>query len=142
MNPSEYRGPILISVAMLFLHYSFLINILRKKVKLHKKYKTEGKKFDRYLSGDREMLAADRIQLNLLEHMPLFLTLLWLVAVFDNVGNATSAGTIYLASRILYPFLMKQRLGREIPLRILISTMIGYGVNIYFAVRLVILAIE
>lgn len=141
MSALTFKGPILITVGMLALYYCFLMNILRTRIRLHKKYKAENKKFDRYLSGDREMLAADRIQLNLLEHMPLFLTLLWLVAIFDTVENATCAGSIYLASRILYPFLMKQRLGREIPGRILLSTMIGYGVNIYFAVRLVTLVI-
>jgi uncharacterized membrane protein YecN with MAPEG domain len=141
MNPSEYQGPILITIAMLLLHYFFLVNILKTRIKLHKKYRSEGIKFDRYLSGDREMLAADRIQLNLLEHMPLFLTLMWLVAVFEKVENATCAGTIYLASRILYPFLMKKKLGREIPKKIFISTMIGYGVNLYFAIRLLLILI-
>ena len=137
MTAVEFKGPILITVGMLLLYYAFLMNILRTRLRLHKKYQKEGKKFDRYLSGDREMLAADRIQLNLLEHMPLFLTLLWLTALFDNVENATCGGTIYLISRVVYPFLMKQKLGREVPGRILLSTVFGYGVNIYFAVRLV-----
>ena len=109
MSAVEFKGPILITVGMLLLYYAFLMNILKTRVKLHKNIK-EGKKFDRYLSGDREMLAADRIQLNLLEHMPLFLTLLWLTALFDNVENATCGGTIYLISRVVYPFLMKQNL--------------------------------
>ena len=137
MSAVEFKGPILITVGILLLYYAFLMNILRTRVRLHKKYRREGKKFDRYFSGDREMLAADRIQLNLLEHMPLFLTLLWLTAVFDSVDNATCGGRVYLVTRTVYPFLMKQKLGREIPKRILLSTFFGYAANIYFAVRLI-----
>jgi hypothetical protein len=137
MSAVEFKGPIIITLGMLLIYYAFLMNILRTKVRLHKKYQREGKKFDRYLSGDREMLAADRIQLNLLEHMPLFLALLWLTAVFDSVENATCAGTIYLISKTLYPFLMKKKLGREITPIVLLSTIPGYGVNIYLAVRIV-----
>ena len=61
-----YKYPIIITVAYCLVYYGFLLNIARTRISLHKKYNKEGKKFDRYFGQDRNMLAADRIQLNML----------------------------------------------------------------------------
>ncbi|MFT6233578.1 MAG: hypothetical protein ACJAZO_004099, partial [Myxococcota bacterium] len=53
----------------------FQIRGLRTKSRLVAGYQSRGEKFDRYFGQDREMLASDRTQLNMLEHMPVFLAL-------------------------------------------------------------------
>ena len=64
----------------------------------------------------------------MLEHMPAFLVLLWLNALFVGPRGATIAGCAYLVSRAVYPLLMGQRLGKGVPGRILYATVIGYVV--------------
>jgi hypothetical protein len=87
------------------------------------------------------MLAADRYVGNMLEHMPPFLALLWLNAAFVGPRGATIAGAVYLACRLVYPFLMGPRLGRGVPRRILFATLVGYTVIAYLTVRLLVAAL-
>jgi len=110
------------------------------RTRLRRVYRARGEAFDRYFNTDREMLAADRYVGNMLEHMPTFLLLLWLNAIFVDPLSASVAGAAYVGARILYPFLMGRQLGRGIPTRILFSTVIGYLVIAYFVVRLVVAA--
>ena len=142
MKLTEFKGPIIVTVSYVFLYYIFLVNILRVKVKLHKKYRDKGEKFDRYFSQDREMLAADRIQLNMLEQMPTFLTLLWLYSFFIDIQCASILGGIYIFSRAIYPLILNGKMGREVTPKIFISTFIGYGVQFYFAIALLIKTIN
>jgi uncharacterized membrane protein YecN with MAPEG domain len=129
-------GPAWVTLAYVGVYYAFMSNLLRVKLRLHGQYKERGEKFDRYFGQDREMLAADRIQLNMLEHMPIFLVLLWLHAFVVSSPEATLLGGIYTGSRALYPLLLGTRLGRNIPLRILLVTFTGYIVLALFAVRI------
>jgi hypothetical protein len=87
------------------------------------------------------MLASDRAQLNMLEHMPVFLVLLWLNAAFVGPLGATVAGGIYVVARGAYPILMGARLGRGIRASLLAATVPGYFVIMYFAIRLVVAAL-
>ena len=137
MNAIEFRGPILVTAGYFLVYYVFLLNILRTKMRVFKAYKSRGEKFDRYFSQDREMLAADRIQLNMLEHMPLFLLLMWLHAAFISIPQATWLGGIYTGSRLIYPIIVGGRLGREIPIKITPITFTGYIINFYFVGALV-----
>jgi hypothetical protein len=121
------------------LYYLFIANQLRVKRQLKRDYQSRGEKFDRYFNTDREMLAADRYVGNMLEHMPPFLALLWLNAIFVGQRGATVLGAAYIACRVLYPFLMGSRLGRGIPTRILFATLVGYAVLAIFVVRLLLL---
>ena len=116
-------------------------NQLRVRTRLRRAYRTRGETFDRYFNTDREMLAADRYVGNMLEHVPAFLILLWLNAIFVGPRGASFVGAAYVVSRILYPFVMGARLGRAVPSRILFVTLIGYLVLAYFAVRLVVAAL-
>ena len=125
---TQYAPVIWITLLYVLLYYLFLLNILRVKIKLFKRNKAEGTKFDRYGASDPEMLAADRIQLNMLEHMPPFLILLWLQAFCASVNSASICGGIYLFLRMLYPFFMGTRLNKNIPKRLLINTFSGYAV--------------
>lgn len=132
----EFAGPVVVTVLYVFLYYGFMLNLLRVRLRLSKEYAARGEKFDRYFSQDRQMLAADRMQLNMLEHMPPFLILLWLHAYFVNVQSATIAGAIYLFSRILYPFVLGSRLGRGVRIKIMLATVPGYLVLFYFGASL------
>jgi uncharacterized membrane protein YecN with MAPEG domain len=133
----SYRGPLLVTVAYVVLYYVMITNQLRVRLRLRRAYRDRGETFDRYFGADREMLAADRYVGNMLEHMPAFLALLWLNAMFVDPRSAAIAGAVYLGSRIVYPFLMGGRLGRGVPTRILFATVAGYLVIGYFVVRLV-----
>ncbi len=127
----------LVTVAYVLVFYALILNQLRVKTRLRRAYKARGETFDRYFNTDREMLAADRYVGNMLEHMPVFLALLWLNALFVGPGGATLAGAAYVLSRALYPFMMGGRLGKGVPRRIMLVTPIGYAVTAYFVVRLV-----
>ena len=129
-------GPTWVTLAYFAVYYATQVNLMRVKARLSSEYAARDEKFDRYFGQDRELLAADRIQLNMLEHMPVFLVLLWLAAYAVGPGEATIAGAIYVASRVAYPLFMGKRLGRGIPMRILFATGAGYGVIGWLMVRI------
>ena len=136
MSPRPFAGPLLVTVVYVVVYYLMVANQLRVKTRLRRAYHARGETFDRYFNTDRDMLAADRYVGNMLEHMPAFLLLLWLNAVFVGPRDATVAGAAYVACRLLYPFMMGTRLGRGVPARILFATLIGYAVIAYLVVRL------
>jgi uncharacterized MAPEG superfamily protein len=133
LDPHVYIGPLAVTLGYVLLYYVFQINVARVKFKLARDHAARGEKFDRYFGQDRHMLAADRSQLNMLEHMPPFLALLWLNAVFVSPSSATIAGGIYLASRVVYPLVMGARLGRGVRGLIALSTAPGYLVLVWFS---------
>lgn len=126
-------GPVLVTVGYLVLYYASMNRVVRVKRRLAREHAARGEVFDRYLGGDREMLAADRAQLNTLEHMPPFLVLLWLHAIFVGPSGATIGGGIYLGSRLLHPWLIGGRLGPRLGSRVYLATMPGYLVLLYLA---------
>lgn len=130
-------GPIIVTLLCVGLYYAFQINLVRVKSQLTREYAARGEKFDRYFSQDRTMLAADRVQLNLLEHLPPFLVLLWLNAVFVSPTAATVGGGVYVAARALYPFALGSRVGAGPRALILASTVPGYLVLLGFVGGLV-----
>jgi len=123
-------------VAYLVVYYLMIANQLLVKTRLRRAYRARGATFDRYFGDDREMLAADRYVGNTLEHMPAFLSLLWLNAMFVGPADAALAGSAYVVSRIVYPLMMGRHLGKGVRARIMFATMIGYAVLAYFVVRL------
>ena len=136
-DATAFSGPLTVTLVYLGLYYGFQLNVYRVKVAVARTHHKRGEKFDRYFTQDREMLAADRMQLNTLEHMPPFLVLLWLVAVFVGPESATVAGAIYVLARAYYPIVLGTRLGRGIKPKILLSTGVGYGVLVYLGGLLV-----
>ena len=138
LDLAQQTGPVLVTLAYVALYYAFQINQLRVKTLVAREHEARGEKFDRYFGQDRQMLAADRIQLNTLEHMPPFLALLWLHALFIGPWGATVAGAIYVASRAVYPLLIGSRLGRGIHARVMLATGVGYAVLVYFMGALVV----
>ena len=142
MSARAFAGPLLVTVAYVVTYYLMIVNQLVVRTRLRRAYRARGETFDRYLGGDREMLAADRIVGNMLEHMPAFLLLLWLNAIFVGPGGAALAGGAYVVSRLAYPLILGRRLGKGIPSRIMFATVIGYAVIAYFSARLVIVALS
>src|SRR3954462_6654739 len=126
MSPRMFAGPLLVTVAYLVVYFLLFGNQLRVRTRLRRAYRARGESFDRYFNTDREMLAADRYVGNMLEHMPPFLLLLWLNAVFVGPHGASFAGGTYVVSRLIYPLLLGRQLGRGVPTRILFATLIGY----------------
>lgn len=133
MPVALYAGPLVVTLLYLLLYYAFQIHTLRVKLRLVREYAARGEKFDRYFGQDREMLAADRFQLNTLEHMPPFLVLLWLHAVFVDTTSATVAGAVYLLARACYPLALGARVGRGVRALVLASTVPGYLVLAWLA---------
>ena len=141
LSARGFAGPLLVTVAYVLVYYLLISNQLRVRTRLRRAYRARGETFDRYFNTDREMLAADRYVGNMLEHMPAFLVLLWLNALFVGPRGASFAGAAYVGARIAYPFVMGARLGRAVPSRILFVTVIGYAVVAYFTVRLAVVAL-
>jgi len=141
MSAPLFAGPLLVTVAYVLVYYLMITNQLIVRTRLRREYRARGESFDRYFGADREMLAADRYAGNMLEHMPPFLILLWLNAIFVGPRGATVVGAAYVVARLVYPLVMGRRLGKGVPTRILFVTVIGYLVVAYFAVRLAIAAL-
>ena len=138
MAARPFAGPLLVTVAYVVVYYLMIVRQVAVRTRLRREYRARGESFDRYFGGDREMLAADRIVGNMLEHMPAFLVLLWLNAIFVGPRGAALAGAAYVVSRLLYPLILGRRLGKGIPTRIMFASVIGYVVLAYFAVRLLV----
>jgi hypothetical protein len=132
MSLSTYVGPVAVTLAYIALYYAFVVHVGVMKARRARFYKEKGEKYDRYFTPDREMLAADRMQLNTLEQMPPFLVLLWLNAVFVGPLGATIAGGFYVLARAAYPLALGKRLGRGVRGLVLASTVPGYLVILYF----------
>ena len=141
MSAQLYAGPLLVTVAYVLVYYLMITNQLIVRLRLRREYRARGESFDRYFGADREMLAADRYVGNMLEHMPPFLILLWLNAIFVGPRGATLVGAVYVVARLVYPLVMGRRLGKGVPTRMLFVTVIGYLVIAAFAVRLAIAAL-
>ncbi|MEQ1564320.1 MAG: MAPEG family protein [Myxococcota bacterium] len=133
---APWSGPVAVTLVYVLVYYGFMIRQARVKFALTAAYRARGEKFDRYFGNDREMLAADRVMLNMHEHMAPFLVLLWLHAAFVGTTGATVAGAIYVGARLAYPLLLGNRLGRGIPMRIVAATGTGYLVLGYFVAAL------
>jgi hypothetical protein len=129
-------GPVLVTVLYFTVYYALHLHVLRTKRLLKSEYRAGGEEFDRYFSRDRRMLAADRCLLNMLEHMPPFVCLLWLHVFFVGPLSATIAGGAYVATRAAYPFLLGPSMGTQLPGRLLVATYGGYGVLLYLGAAL------
>lgn len=110
-NPTQLRGPLVVTIAYFVLWYGFLFGLQSKtKYRLKARYEAEGKAFDRYFGQDREMLAADRAVANTHEQQGPFLASLWLFALFNSPTYATWLGAAYIVLRALYPAALGKRI--------------------------------
>ncbi len=137
LDAPAFAGPLAVTMAYIGVYYAFQIYLLAVKRRLERAYAARGEKFDRYFGHDREMLAADRYQLNMLEHMGPFLALMWLVAVFVGPSPAAGWGAAYVATRVAYPFALGRRVGRGIRAATLLATFPSYVVLVAYVVLLI-----
>jgi uncharacterized MAPEG superfamily protein len=131
---AHHAPTIWVTLAYIGLYYAFMIRILRVKLRVAKQCKEAGERFFRYSNQYPELLAADRVQLNMLEHMPPFLALLWLQSLTVSPKSAAMLGAAYIVVRLAYPLFLGPTLQKNIPLRIVINTFTGYGILLTFAV--------
>jgi len=124
----EFTSVIIVTLVYLILYYVFMVNVLRVKLKVVKRCKEQGERFERYSMQYPDLLAADRIQMNMLEHMPPFLALLWLQALVVSAESAAMLGWVYVILRALYPLFLGGELKSNIPMRLLFNTFAAYGV--------------
>ena len=83
-----------------------------------------------------ELLAADRVQLNTLEHMPPFLVALWMLAATTSADQAAFWGWLYVGLRALYPFF-----GREATEQYSLPIVAGY-ISAYGILVMLVLTIQ
>ena len=127
-----YAPVILVTLAYVSLYYLLMVNGLVVKIKVAKRCRDDGEPFLRYTGNYPEVLAADRAQLNTLEHMPPFLILLWLLAWVVSIQSAAWLGGLYVVIRASYPFFLGRTLTRSFPRRVFINTFSGYAVLLTF----------
>ncbi len=132
---TAHHAPVIwVTLAYITLYYAFMANILRVKIRVMKQCKASGEPFFRYTNQYPELLAADRIQLNMLEHMPPFLVLLWLQSLIVSPQSAATLGSIYLLLRATYPLFLGRAIHKNFRLRLLINTFSAYGILLIMAV--------
>jgi len=111
------------------LWYAMLFGLqTRTKYRLLREYAARDQAFDRYRSGDPEMLRADRAVQNTLEQMGPFLASMWMYALFISPEGAAALGGAYVALRAAYPFLLGARIGQVQPRRVAFVTFPCYGI--------------
>ena len=125
---TTYAPVVGVTLAYFLVYYAFMGNVLRVKLKVAKACREKNEKFFRYSNQYPELLAADRIQLNMLEHMGPFLALLWMQALLVSVSSAALLGAAYVGIRSTYPLFMGPTLGKNIPMRLLFNTFSGYAI--------------
>lgn len=121
------RGPVCVTAAYFLLWYTLLLGLQRgTKYRLLAEYARRGEQFDRYFGRDGRMLAADRAVANTHEQMVPFLVAMWLFALLVSPFWATFLGSVYIALRALYPFLLGKSVERTQSKRVFIATGPGY----------------
>ena len=123
-----YAPVVVVTLCYVLLYYVFMVNVLRVKMNVIRRCKEKGEPFLRYTEHYPDLLAADRIQLNMLEHMPPFLAILWMQALVVSAESAALMGWIYVGLRALYPFFLGTEIRTSFPLRLLFNTFSAYGV--------------
>ena len=123
-----YAPVIGVTIAYLLVYYGFMVNLLRVKFRVMRECKERGERFLRYSNQYPELLAADRVQLNTLEHMPPFLVALWMLAATTSADQDAFWGWLYVGLRALYPFFLGGKLRSNIPYRLLLNTFSAYGI--------------
>ena len=132
---TAHHAPVIgVTLVYISLYYAFMANILRVKLRVIKQCKEADEPFSRYTNQYPELLAADRVQLNMLEHMPPFLVLLWLQSLIVSPTSAAALGFVYVLLRATYPLFLGRTLHNNFPLRLLFNTLSAYGVLLIFAV--------
>ena len=136
----ESQGPVLwVTLAYLALYYLFMLNGLRVKRRLYRECRARGERFDRYGGRYPELLAADRVQLNTLEQLVMFIPAMFTYAWFVSPAWVLLPGGIFLLGRFLYARAYVKDPSRRLPgfrLTILANAWLIIGTFIGLASRL------
>jgi glutathione S-transferase len=92
------------------------------------------------VTGHPEFERYFRIQMNMLEWMPIFLTCLWLFALYINDAAASAVGLVWVLGRVLYYRDYAQaaeKRGRGFGIQVLASGILFVGAFIGVAARIV-----
>jgi hypothetical protein len=128
-DPSELRGPVVVTVAYFGLWYYFLLGLQsRTKYRLKALYAEQGRVFDRYFGQDEQMLAVDRVVANTHEQMGPFLVSMWLCASLSSPTHATALGAAYVLLRAMYPLLLGRRVSKTQSKRVAFVTFPSYAI--------------
>ena len=123
---STYAAVIWVCLVYGLVYYALMLNGLVVKTRVARRCRDAGEPFLRYTGNYPDILAADRAQLNMLEHMPPFLMLLWLQALVVSPESAAWLGSLYVIVRVTYPFFLGTRITESFPKRVFINTFSGY----------------
>ena len=135
---SALRGPATVTALYFLLYYSLMFGLqTRTKYRLQREYAARDQVFDRYRSGDPEMLKADRAVQNTHEQMVPFLVSMWMYAVFVSPDTATVLGLIYVLLRAIYPLLLGPRIEAMQSRRVAFVTLPCYAIIAGMLVHLV-----
>ena len=138
----EFSAVLAVMLAYFLLYYLFMAYGLVVKMKVAKRCRERGEPFLRYTGNYPEVLAADRVQLNTLEHMPPFLVLMWTQAFVVSPQSAAWLGSTYVFIRATYPLFLGRSLTRSFPKRVFLNTFSGYAVLTAFMVWQLITLVE
>jgi hypothetical protein len=138
LNISDFKNVSIVTLGYFCVYYGFMgIGLQGKKqIKYGKRPAgytgTQEEKIKRFMVrySDPIMLKADRSLGNMLEQMPVFLTLMWMYAAFVDEKSAAVAGVLYTVVRALYPFFYP-------PPGVLWITIPNYAVIVYYCYGLV-----
>lgn len=90
----EHRWTALVSIVALLVYFYMGLQVGRARGKSGISAPT--------MTGDPLLERAVRVQMNTLEWLPLFLTGLWLFALYWNEMVAAGAGVVWIVGRLLY----------------------------------------
>eukprot|EP00854_Cymbomonas_tetramitiformis_P011332 gene11332-13392_t len=131
----QYAPVIKVTGAYMVLFYIFMVFQSFAKFYIYFKTKSNKKSDEKvslkkikYASTSGLGFVSDRTFMNLLEQSPMFLTALWMHAVFVSIETAANAGWLYIAFRLIYPLVFSMG-----PPWIFISTVPNYCVVWYLA---------
>ena len=84
-------------------------------------------------ANDAQKMWGNRAFLNMMEHAPLFLSSLWIFAIFVSAEEATKVGSAYLALRFMYPIIWAYWGGAGgAPMKPYTWFFFGKGVNLFY----------
>ena len=114
----EYNGPMFVSLGWLIIYYTYMqcTAVLGVTVKDY---------------PEAQKTWADRSFMNMGEQAPAFLLSLWVHTFYVSPESATTVGTVYLLTRILYGILRfkaKGAMGMDV---VMACTVPGYSMNFY-----------
>jgi glutathione S-transferase len=114
MKPEIVIGFITVLSALFTFFLAFNVGAMRRKLKVSALEKTK----------EKELLIANRVHMNMLENMVVYMPLLWVAAIFGPIILVAIVGTVWFAARVMYSVMyIKNPSKREVPFMISVLCM-------------------